>query len=153
VEGDAGRQSWPVVSGFRFRWALTVNLHSHQLNATPPILKIPQSQLQITVHSFLRPGAVDIAFEILDCINSHFQKKEIKSGGSIVRTAKKKLGFLQPRLINYVVGKVRSRVIKAPEEIKIKIWFVCLIVLIEGPIRGRFAGGLVRSRITEAVNG
>jgi hypothetical protein len=31
----------------------------------------PQRRLQITVHSVRRPRAVDIAFEVLACVNSH----------------------------------------------------------------------------------
>jgi hypothetical protein len=41
-------------------------LHSDSQNT-------PQSRLQITVQSFRRPRALEIAFEILACSNSHFQ--------------------------------------------------------------------------------
>ena len=46
-------------------------MRNHQLNPTLPILKIPRSRLEITVHSFCRPWAVYIAFEVLACGNCH----------------------------------------------------------------------------------
>jgi hypothetical protein len=36
-------------------------------------LNTPQPRLEITVQSFRRPRALEIAFEILACGNSHFQ--------------------------------------------------------------------------------
>jgi hypothetical protein len=48
---------------------------NHQLNPTPPILKIPRPRLEITVHCFLRPRALEIAFEILASINCGFQMR------------------------------------------------------------------------------
>jgi hypothetical protein len=52
-------------------------MRNHQLNPAPPILKIPRSRLEIPVHSFLRPRALEIAFEILAYGNSHFQMGHI----------------------------------------------------------------------------
>jgi hypothetical protein len=44
-----------------------------QLNPTFRFSNTPQPWLEITVHSFLRPSAFEIAFEILACVNSHIQ--------------------------------------------------------------------------------
>ncbi len=36
-------------------------------------IRNPRTRLEITVHSFLRPRALEIAFEILACANSYFK--------------------------------------------------------------------------------
>jgi hypothetical protein len=46
-----------------------------QLNPTPPILKIPRSRLEITVHSVRRPYSVNIAFKVLASFNYRFQMR------------------------------------------------------------------------------
>ena len=51
------------------------NRPSHiKQNTTEPH---PEPHLEITVHSFLRPRALEIAFEFLGCVNSHFQMGHI----------------------------------------------------------------------------
>ena len=50
--------------------------YMHNSNPNPgfsKILRTPQPRLEITVQSFLRTRALEIAFEILACVNSHIQ--------------------------------------------------------------------------------